>query len=583
MVNVQAAANLGLRTAAGLLLLALPAACTAAASGASPLPSAAGSSSTVSNPAGGNAANGGSGGNSGSPGVAPMGCDGPAIQPGRTPLRRLNHSEYDATVRDLLAAAPQSQSFPPDEQGAGFSNNADALTVSSLLAEGYLNAAKGMATSAVAQLDMLSSCDSVALGEAVCAERFVRDFGKKAFRRPLAEEEVTRYVALYKVGRDGGTYQDGIATLLQAFLQSPHFLYRVENAPAAGASPSPVGAYEMATRLSYFLWGSLPDAALFSAADTNGLSTPEQLTAQVQRMLQDARAKTSVATLHREWLELTSALEAPKAANLYPAWNPGLAADLFTESQLFIDDVFWNDGKVSSLLSSTSTFVNASLAGFYGVPVPSAPAANGFAKVSLAGLPRAGLLTQGTFLAAHAGPDQSSPVRRGKFLREQLFCQTVPPPPNDIVIMPPTYDPSSSTRERFVAHEKQPICVACHAQMDPLGFAFEGYDATGAFRTMDGPHPVDAHGSLAGTDVDGDFNDALGLIARLSTSKDVAACVAKQWFRFANGRTEDEHDSCVLGKLTQTLTQNQYDMRSLPLAIVLSDTFRYRGPVGETP
>ena len=568
--------------AGGLALLALDAACTGEMSDPQTLSAGAGGGAGgAAVGAAGSAMTGGSSGSS--PDVTAASCSGSAIDPGRSPLRRLNHAEYDATVHDLLAAEPQSQNFPPDEQGAGFSNNADALNVSSLLAEGYETAAEKMAAEAVTKLGALSTCDTAATGEDACAGQFVRDFGKKAFRRPPTDEEVARYVGLYQVGRQGATYQDGISLVLQAFLQSPHFLYRVENAPAAGGAAAPVSAYEMAARLSYFLWGSMPDAALLAAADANSLVTPDQLTAQVQRMQQDPRAKASVATLHREWLELPNALEAPKAANLYPAWTPALAADMFRESQLFVDDVFWNDGKVSSLLSAPATFVNHSLATFYGIAPPSAPDPNGFGKVSLAGQPRAGLLTQGTFLAAHASPDQSSPVRRGKFIREQLLCQTVAPPPNNIVIMPPAYDANSSTRERFGQHEKQPLCAACHVQMDPLGFAFEGYDATGAFRSMDGPHAVDAHGSLAGTDVDGDFNDALGLVSRLATSKDVTACVATQWFRYANGRTEGARDACALSSLQQAFAGSQYDMRSLPLAIVLSDTFRYRSPVGDTP
>ena len=510
-------------------------------------------------------------------------CGGAAPDPGRSPLRRLNHSEYDATVLDLLGEGPQSHGFPPDEQGAGFSNNADALSVSSLLAEGYQTAAEKMAASAVSHLEQLLSCDTQAIGEESCAQQLVRGFGKKAFRRPLTDEEVGRYLALYRTGRDGATYRDGVGLVLQALLQSPHFLYRVENAPAPGAAAATLGAYELATRLSYFLWGSTPDDALLSAADANQLATPEQLTVEVERMLKDPRAKSVVATLHREWLELTSALEAPKAPTLYPGWSPALAADLFKESQLFVDDVFWNDGKLGTLVSAPWTFGNAALAQFYGVAPPASPGPNGFGKVGLQGQPRLGLLTQGTFLASHAGPDQSSPVRRGKFIREQLLCQPVAPPPNNLVIKPPVYDAGSSTRERFVQHEKEPLCVACHSLMDPLGFGFEGYDAVGAFRSMDGPHAVDAHGSLAGTDVDGDFVDALGLIERLAASKNVAACVATQWFRFAHGRTEGPRDACALAKLQQAFADSQYDMRSLPLAIVLSDTFRLRGPIGDSP
>jgi hypothetical protein len=324
----------------------------------------------------------------------------------------------------------------------------------------------------------------------------------------------------------------------------------------------------------------MPDDTLLTAADQNQLGTPDQITAQAQRLLQDARARLNVGTFHRQWLDLNQALEAPKAAELYPSWNPQLASDLFTESQTFVDQVFWSDGRLSTLLSAPYTFLNTRLASFYGAPDPGTTT---FSKVMLSGLPRAGLLTEGTFLAGHAGPDQSSPVRRGKFVREQLFCQPVPPPPNDIVIMPPVYDPASSTRQRYAAHEVQPLCAACHTTMDPIGLGFEAYDAMGTFRSKDGPAAVDASGTLKGTDVDGAFNGAVELASKLAGSAQVADCVATQWFRFANGRAEANDDTCALSALRQTFKAKQYDMRSLPLSIVTSDTFRYRKAIGAQP
>jgi hypothetical protein len=166
-------------------------------------------------------------------------------------------------------------------------------------------------------------------------------------------------------------------------------------------------------------------------------------------------------------------------------------------------------------------------------------------------------------------------VRRGKFVREQLLCQPVPPPPNDIVVKPPDYDPNTSTRERYTQHEKEARCASCHRVMDSIGFGFENYDAIGAYRTQDGPHMVDASGTLTATDVDGDFDGAVTLAKKLANSTDVATCVVTQWFRFASGRAEGEADACSLEMIRKELANHQGDLRSLPAAIVKSDAFRY--------
>ena len=326
----------------------------------------------------------------------------------------------------------------------------------------------------------------------------------------------------------------------------------------------------------------MPDDALFAAADGGKLATRDQVAAQAQRMLMDTRARQTVSAFHREWLELNHALEAPKAPLLYPKWSPQLAADLYKESQTFVDQVFWTDGKLGTLLTAPYSYVNANVAQHYGVGAPGGPA-DAFSKVMLDASQRAGILTQGTFLASHASPDQTSPVRRGKFVREQLLCQPVPPPPNNIVIKPPEYDPTSSTRERFSAHEKETLCAGCHVAMDPIGFGLEHYDATGRFRTMDGPHAVDASGALTGTDVDGTFDGAIQLVGKLAASRDVAGCVTTQWFRYANGREESTEDACALEGLRSGFESGQRDMRNLPLAIVTSDSFRYRAAQGGAP
>src|SRR5260370_21611304 len=198
-----------------------------------------------------------------------------------------------------------------------------------------------------------------------------------------------------------------------------------------------------------------------------------------------------------------------------------------------------------------------------------------YSKIMLDPTQRAGFLTQGTFLASHADPDQTSPVRRGKFVREQLLCQPVAPPPNDVVIMPPKVDPTVSTRNRFTQHETEPRCKACHSVMDPIGFGFEHYDPIGQWRTIDGPSAVDSTGTLAGTDVNAPFDGAVSLMTKLSTSTEVADSVATQWLRFATGRTETDADACTLQSIQEQFAAG-HDMRTLPLAIATSDAFRYR-------
>ncbi len=549
-------------------------------SGSSRSGAPSGTTSTGSAGAGNATTTGSSGGTRPPDGSA---CANLGISPGRAPLRRLNHTEYRNTIRDLLGeTGPIVDSFPPDEEGLGFSNNADVLAVSGLLAENYMTAAETIAANAIPKLGTIQPCDTATKGEDACAKLVVQSFGRRTFRRPLTDAEVTRYLGLYTKGRTGAKYEDGISVVIQAMLQSPAFLYRVEDgAPAQpGQASVPLTSNEMATRLSYFLWQSMPDDKLFAAADANALETPEQLTAQAERMLQDSRAQQMPGTFHREWLELTHALQAPKAPMMYPAWTAQLAEDLFTESQTFVDQVFWTDGQLSSLIAAPYSFVNANVAKLYGADPP---AGTGFSKVMLDPAKRAGILTQGTFLAAHANPDQTSPVRRGKFVREQLLCQPVPPPPNDVVVKPPDYDPTTSTRERFIQHEKEARCAGCHSAMDPLGFGLEAYDPIGAFRTMDGPHPVDAHGALTSTDVDGDFEGGVALAQKLAASTTFANCAVTQWFRYANGRADTDADACSLETIRAALAGSKNDMRTIPLAIVKSDAFRYRPLTGGAP
>ena len=243
---------------------------------------------------------------------------------------------------------------------------------------------------------------------------------------------------------------------------------------------------------------------------------------------------------------------------------------------MFLTDA-WNSGPtLTTLLTAPVTFADASLAAYYGLP---APAGDGYQQIALDPTRAAGMLTQGSFLAVHAKADQTSPVLRGKFVRAQLFCTPPPPPPPSIVVAPPVVDPRLPTRERFAQHTADPVCAGCHTLMDPIGFAFENWDAGGVWRDTDADQPVDATGSLTGTDVDGDLNGVPSLAAKLAGSAQVASCAATQWFRYAFGRSEQTSgDLCAIADLAATLTGPGGDFKKMVRQTVQMAAFRNLPP-----
>jgi hypothetical protein len=525
--------------------------------------------------------------------------------PGRSPLRRLSLTEYATTIQDLLGVNTSSvlSSFPPDQllatQGAGFSNNADALEVSALLANAYQTAAETFATAAVGNLSSLETSCSLATGGDTCAQTFIASFGRRAFRRPLTAAEQTTYLGLYHTGMtapEGSTVSDGISLVIDTFLQSPNFLYRVEHgntsAPTATATVVPVTDLEMATRLSYFFWGSEPSDALLNVAVNGQLHTAAQISAEITTMLTDPRAKTAVTNFNSEWLTISAIGGISPDPNFVPGVGAMIPGELQQETQTFVDNVFWNDGKTDTLFGANYTYVNPDLAKFYGLTVPSGTGATSFVQVMLDPTQRAGVLTLGGIQAANAKQNQTSPVLRGKFVREQILCQEVPSPPAGIVITPPTVTPGTTTRQRFAQHESQALCASCHVQMDGLGLGFEHYDPAGRWRDLDQGLPIDDSGQITGgTDVDGAFNVGVELAKKFSQSESVRQCVVKQFFRYANGRVElppstpatpsggVTDDGCTLQTLYQDL-DSAHDMRDLRVKIATSDAFLYRSVQG---
>jgi hypothetical protein len=359
---------------------------------------------------------------------------------------------------------------------------------------------------------------------------------------------------------------------VSAILQSASFLYRVEIPGAKKITR--LSGYEIAARLSYLIWASMPDQALFDAAEVGALDQDQGVKEQAERMLDDPRAHRSVATFFENWLDLRKLQRNdPKDVNLLPSFSSDLIASMRSESDLFVDDVFFANGTLDTLFTANYTFLNQPLAAFYGV---SGPTTATFEKVTLDGKTRLGLFMQANFLAGQAKVNDTAPVMRGLFVRDRLLCDPPAPPPANIPSLPPP-TPGASPRERLDAHRSDPACAGCHTLMDPIGFGFEHFDAVGQYRDMQDGEPIDATGELIHTeDVDGPFDGALELVTKLSQSHEVETCAVKQWFRFGYGRGESELDGCTLLDLNTTFTQSGGNWKALVIALTQSDAFLFR-------
>jgi hypothetical protein len=511
------------------------------------------------------------------------------IDPGPSPLRRLTRNEYDNTVRDLLGDTRRpARSFPGEETTLGFHNNAESRSVSDVLVEGYLAAAEQLAADAVANLGALLPCDPARAGEAACVDALLDGFGKRAWRRPLTAPEKDNLRAAFATGKTTGSgkgFADGASAVIQVMLLSPQFLYRHEQGvPVAGSQGYlRLGPFEVASRLSYLLWGSMPDQALMAAAEAGKLSTREEIAAQARRMLDDPqRAGPTVTEFAGQWLGLEDLATLDKEAEAFPAWKPELRAPMRGETDAFIQHVLWQgDGKLATLLGAPFSFMNGPLATHYGVPGVTGDA---FRKVDLDPAQRVGLLTHAGLLSVFGNSDVglTSLVFRGRFVREQLLCQPIPDPPENAQDDNPPFTPTTTAREWSLARRAKASCGACHAQLDPIGLGFESFDAIGLHRTTDKGKPVDASGELTGTDVDGAFTGVPALARKLAGSQQVRACLATQWFRYGYGRDVTPRDACSVTTLNKAFAASGGNLRELLLALTQTDAFLFRSR-GDAP
>jgi hypothetical protein len=493
------------------------------------------------------------------------------VSPGPAPVRRLTRVEFDNTVKDLVGQDMHlAADFPPEEVHAGFDNDAVTRSVSDLLAEGYQAAAEKISKAVLGQLGTILPC-ATGGDEAACLDQFFDGLGKRIWRRPLTDDERADLKAVFTAGRTTA-FGDGLDAVVQVMVLSPQFLYRVETGVAAQAGR--LTPWEMASRLSYLIVGSMPDAPLFAAADAGELATREQVAAQAERLLKDARGTAMFVNFSEQWLQIRALSDSSKDPMAYPKYKDTFLTSWQGETDGFVSAVWNGDAKLDTLLTAPWSMLNAELASLYGVSGPQGAA---FEKVAMDPKQRAGVLTQGSIMAVQSDPDQTSPIHRGVFVLNQMLCSPPAPPPVEVNAQPPALDPKMTTRERVAAHRTNPSCAACHDIIDNVGLGFENYDALGAYRSTENGKPVDATGALMGTDVDKPFNGAVELAQLLASSKQVDACMTDHWFHFGLGRDPVMADACTQATLAKVFDSSGGDLRQLLLAIVQSDAFFFKG------
>ncbi|MCA9672542.1 MAG: DUF1592 domain-containing protein [Myxococcales bacterium] len=518
-------------------------------------------------------------GSSKSPGAARGNGGLPALPDGSfsskaTPLRRLTSTQLDNTVRALFpGVALPATLFPSTIAGRDYTTFPQATVVTEDVAESMRSAASAIAKAAAADVNKLMGCAPATAG---CADKLIGALGESAYRRPLTVEEHDILRALWDKDTQATPVQRAQA-VVEAILQSPQFLYLDDKSGKVDASdPTRVtlDGYALASRLAYLLWNSPPDAALIAKARAGKLASRDELLAEAKRLLADPRAHPVVAAFHVEYLQLTKLDAAQRDAALFPSFGPELAASMKKAFERFVEHVvFDSKGTLAELLESRVAFVNGRLAAVYGVS-SSSSGDDDYRQVQLPQGERAGMLTRAAFAAAHANTRESAPVHRGAVVLERLFCRELEPPPGVNATLPQLQD-GESPRERLARHRADPACSACHDMIDPVGFAFESFDAIGSHRIAYASQvPIDASGDVPALGVK--FGDGVELSAQLAKSDIAMSCYAVHWLRYALGRRLAPDDDDLAATVQHQFIKSGGNIQALLLAIVGSDTFRQR-------
>jgi mono/diheme cytochrome c family protein len=503
------------------------------------------------------------------------------IDPGRPTIHRLNRVEYNNTVRDLVGVDFQpADDFPADDVGNGFDNIGDVLSLPPILLEKYLAAAEKITDTAFKTPTLrkrILICEpSPQLSQLECSRKVLENFARRAYRRPVGPDEVDRLVRFVRLAESQGDgYERGLQLAVEAVLVSPHFLFRVELDPflprLSAAVSHPVSDYELASRLSYFLWSTMPDEELFAKAKDGTLHKADVLEGQVRRMLQDPKSQALVENFGDQWLGLRNLKTMTPDPTAFPGFDDSLRSAMLQETELFFGAIVREDRSLLDFLDADFTFVNGRLAKHYGIP---GVQGEQFQRVKLTDGRRGGLLTQASVLTVTSNPTRTSPVKRGKWILENILNAPPPPPPPNVPELKETKLLSGTLRQRMEQHRANPSCAACHARMDPLGFCLENYDAVGAWRTTDGGLPIDPSGTLPGGQ---SLRDPAELKAVLKgRAEEFGRCLAEKMLTYALGRGLEPADKCTVDQVVAALAKDQYKFSRLVLEIVKSEPFQKR-------
>ncbi len=510
-------------------------------------------------------------------------------------VRRLTHSQYNHTVAELLGdqTRPADQ-FPAEDYINGFTNQAEGQSIPPVLAEAYNHAAEKLARNAFRGGDRnhLIPCAPGSPTDRDCRMRFIREFGRRAFRRPLLDRELARYDKLF-VAQAGttGEFTAGAQVVVEAMLQTPSFLFHVEEGPNGEFEP-----YRAASRLSYFLWDTMPDETLFALAAADQLRTARQIEKQARRMLDDPRAQQSMDVFLAQWLRFDSLRNAIRDRRLFPEFSAELVASMAEETRRLFRHLVWENGNFMEFFTARYSFLNNDLAQLYGLPAP----AREFGRVDFpADSPRSGVLGQAAFLTLTSKPAETSPTERGKFVREHFLCQVIPPPPPGVnTNLPPVTDAKPMTnRERLQIHLASKTCAGCHVLVDTIGFGFEKFDADGKYREKqkiviypsfdemknriktkptEYELALDTKAFVKGLP-DSEFATPRELGRLLASDPGCQRCVVKQLYRYALGRPETAADQPVIDRALADFRNSQFQFQRLIIAIVTSKPFLGEG------
>jgi cytochrome c553 len=500
-----------------------------------------------------------------------------------TSVRRLNRNEYTATIRDLLDIhLDAGHALPADGAGGeGFDNAAETLFLSPLHAEKYLEAAR-LATETVlrdasARAKLLIARPGEGLTEIAAARRVLEAFLPRAFRRPVAPAELTPYLSLFSAARRSGRdYDDAIVYAVRGALVSPQFLFHIE--PPSTSPDGFIDDYALASRLSYFLWGTMPDSLLFDLAAARRLQDPEILRWQVGRMLRSPKSVEFATRFVEQWLEIRELGRTIQPdPKLFPMYGDDeLRSDIRYQPIMFFHELLVNNLSLLNLIDSKFTVATRKLQRLYGLNV-APPRANAGGQPQRIELPegshRGGLLGMSAVLIASSYPHRTSPVLRGKWILQALLGTPPPPPPPNVPPLEEKQGPAPKTvRERLTEHRSNPACASCHARIDPLGFALENYDPIGRWRTEDAGKPIDVSAELPdGTRIDGPDQLKAALLAR----KDLfLRHLTSKMLGYALGRGLTPGDACVVDDIMAQVAKEDYKAQTLVNAIVFSAPFR---------